>query len=158
MKCGDLGRRLLVGQRPQDADTFHRREREVEPGHGLPNLVAFAVDPGYDVLAGGVFVAELFGVERPANLLGDFASLGCGGATFLGFEECTLGGGDRVQDVDATGIEPEGSAELAVGQCGPGEHLLVGVRVQTLAIQCGHLRFGDDCSCGRGFRSQTVES
>src|SRR5699024_7524529 len=58
MNCRHFRGRALVGQRPQNADTFDRREGEIEPGDGLADLVPFAVYPGDDVLAGGVFIAE----------------------------------------------------------------------------------------------------
>ena len=84
VQCRHSRGRLFVCQCPQNADTFHRREGEVEPGDCLLYLVAFAVDPGNDVFAGGVFVAELLGVERATYLLGQLRPLLHSGSPFLG--------------------------------------------------------------------------
>ena len=154
---GHLGGGLLIGQRPQDADTFHWGEREVEPGDRLLDLVAFAVDPGDDILAGGVFVAELFGVERARDPLGDLSSFVAGGAPALGVKERLFGRGDGLQDVDPAGVDGEGSAELAGRQAAAVGHHLVGVRVQALAVQSRHLCFGDDRPRDRVVRFQSVE-
>ena len=107
-------------------------------------LIALPVDPRDDVLTGGVLVAELGGVERPADLLGNLATLGGGGATKLSVLKVAFGGSNRLENVHACGVDAECSAQFAVLERRAGEHLLVGVRVQTFAIQSGHLSFGDN--------------
>ena len=157
MQGGHLGGSLLIGERPQDADTFHRGEREVEPGDRLLDLVAFTVDPGDDILARGVFVTELLGIERARDPLGDLSSFVAGGAPALGVKERLFGRSDGLQHVDPTGVDGEGSAELAGRQAAAVGHHLVGIWVQALAVQSRHLRFGDDRPRDRVVRFQSVE-
>ena len=129
MQRGDVGGGVLVGQCPPDADTFHRGEREVEPGDRLLDLVAFAVDPGNDVLAGGVFIAVLVAIERAGHALGKVVSLVGSGAAPLGSEERLFSGGNRRENGDISGVQGVGPAQLAGAQRFPFGHHLIGVRV-----------------------------
>ena len=158
MQRGDVGGGVLVGQCPPDADTFHRREREIESGDGLFDAVAFPVDPGDDVFPGGVLVAELLGVERAGRTFGDLASFLDGGAPSFDGEEGFLGSSNSLKDLDAAGVDRETSAQLAGREGGAVGHLLVGVRVQSLPVQGGHLFLGHGGPDGRGLGVQSGQS
>ena len=147
--------RLLVGQRPQNTHTLNRREREIEPRDGLFDLIPFPVDPRDHIGPGGVRVAARLHVERTANLLGQLAPLAHRGTAPLGGKELLLGRCERHENGLVAGVHRERTTQLAHRQRCALAHHLVGVRVQTLAVQSGHLFLGHLEAGGGGLRPQT---
>ena len=156
--AGDRVGGVLVGQRPQHTDGLGGGEGEVVAGDCLAHLVLLLVDPRGDVGAGCVRVSGGFLVELPADLLRHLGAVGVGGAATMKVLEALLGVAQRVQYGDVVGVDRKLPADQIVTLVGVGGDHLVSVRVDALAVECGHLCLVDDTAGDDGLGVEAGQS